>query len=180
MADGVEKAIGRKLDIISGGSTSSLLGVFDGYIQGINMLRIGAAILAGSYEELKVCYGRREMDALECPFVLEAEIIEVKNKPSYPIGEIGVDAYGNKEVYIDRGVRRRALLAVGRADHGNQDHLIPMDKDVQMIGSSGDHTIVDIEECDTDYKVGNILKFNLRYSAILNLSASENINKIYK
>ena len=34
---------------------------------------------------------------------LEAQIIEFKEKPSLPIGEVGVDAFGEKPYYEDRG-----------------------------------------------------------------------------
>lgn len=180
LSERIEESIGRKLDIVSGGATSSLMGVFDGYMDGINMLRIGAGIIAGPYEELDTVYGRKEMDVMECPFMLEAEIVEVKNKPSYPIGKLGVDAYGNKGEYIDLGIRRRALIAVGKADYGDISSLVPTDDKIKLIGASGDHTILDIEDCDCDYKVSDIVRFNLKYPAILNLSSCESVYKIYK
>lgn len=180
ISERIEDQIGRKLDIVSGGATSSLMGVFDGYMDGINMLRVGSAIITGPYEELNTIYGRKELDVLECPFTLEAEIVEIKNKPSYPIGKLGVDAYGNKGEYIDRGVRLRALIALGRADYGDISSLIPIDENVKIIGASGDHTIVDLEESRNNYKIGDTIKFELKYSAILNLSSSENISRIYK
>lgn len=176
LSEKVEKAIGRKLEIVSGGATSSLMGVFDKYMDGINMLRIGAAIIAGPYDEIRTVYGREEIDELECPFNLEAEIIEIKKKPSYPIGKLGVDAFGNKGKYVDRGVRNRALLAIGRADYGDISSLIPEDDKVELIGASGDHTIIDIEDCDSSYEIGDILRFKIKYSAILNLSSSENVD----
>ena len=49
-------------------------------------------------------------------FLLQAETIEVQSKPSKPFGEIGQDAFGDVPVFEDWGVRRRALLAVGRQD----------------------------------------------------------------
>lgn len=180
ISESIEGSIGRKLDIVSGGATSSLMGVFDGYMDGINTLRIGSAIITGPNDELKTIYGRDELDDLECPFTLEAEIIEIKNKPSYPIGELGVDAFGNKGNYIDRGVRLRALLAVGRADYGDPSSLIPIDTSVKLIGASGDHTIIDLEDCQGKYGIGDIIRFNLRYSAILYLSSSENVNIDFK
>ena len=110
----VEKSIGRELEIVSGGATSSLMGVFGGYMpEKINMLRIGAAALAGSLEDMRVCYGYSEMDALrDDAFTLEAQVVEVKKKASHPIGQLGVDAFGKKQTYVDRGERTRALVAV--------------------------------------------------------------------
>ena len=36
-------------------------------------------------------------------FTLQAEIVELKDKPSHPIGTIAVDAFGNKKEYEDKG-----------------------------------------------------------------------------
>ena len=41
--------------------------------------------------------------------------------------------------------------------------------------ASGDHTIIDIEDCKEFIRVGDIMRFKLRYSAILRLTASENV-----
>ena len=75
------------------------------------------AILLG--KDLQVDWGIRDMDYLQMDaLTLRAEVIEVKDKPTYPIGEFAIDAFGRKPVYEDRGVRRRAILALGRADVG--------------------------------------------------------------
>jgi predicted amino acid racemase len=174
-AERIEKAIGRKLEYVSGGATSSLLGVCRGYMPGeINMLRIGAGILTGPLEDVRVFYGLTEMDDLDVPFTMKAEVIEVKKKPTHPVGQLGVDAFGQKPEYVDRGVRRRALLAVGRADYGDIDDLIPTRDGIEIVGASGDHTIIDVEDAGS-IAVGDIVEFRLRYSAVLRLSASENV-----
>ncbi|MBR0374914.1 MAG: alanine racemase [Mogibacterium sp.] len=177
LAERVEEAIGRPLDIVSGGATSSLMAVFDGYLPArINMLRIGAAPMTGPLEDLRTSYGRREMDALhDDAFVLEAEIIELKTKPSYPIGELGVDATGHSPTFIDRGMRRRAIVAVGRADYGDPYDIIPELAGAEVIGASGDHTLIDVTDVEAPLHIGDVLRFRLRYSAILNLTANEDI-----
>ena len=108
-------------------------------------------------------------------FILEAEVIETNTKPTHPIGELGVDAFGKKATYTDRGRRRRAILAVGRADYGDIDDLIPLTEGAQVTMASGDHTIVDIEDCKEQIRVGDVMRFKLKYSSILRLTASENI-----
>lgn len=176
-AEAVEEAIGRPLDVVSGGATSSLMPLFDGVMpQKINMLRIGAVIFCGPLEDIRTSYGYEEIDAMsdEC-FMLEAEVVETNVKPTYPIGDLGVDAFGNKPEYIDRGCRRRAILAVGRADYGDICDLVPMLEGAEVTLASGDHTILDIEDCAEELHVGDIVKFKLRYSAILRLSSSENV-----
>ena len=176
-AEAVEEAIGRPLEVVSGGATSSLMPVFDGVMPSkVNMLRIGAVAYCGPTEDLRTCYGRTEVDVMsDEAFILEAEVIETNTKPTHPIGELGVDAFGKKATYIDRGRRRRAILAVGRADYGDIDDLIPMTEGAEVTMASGDHTIVDIEDCKDFIRVGDIMRFKLKYSALLRLTTSENI-----
>ena len=177
-AEAVENRIGRPLEIISGGATSSLMPLFDGKMpKRINMLRIGAISACGSMENLRTVYGRKEVEVLsDEAFTLEAEVIEVKTKASYPIGELGVDAFGRKPKYKDRGMRQRALLAIGRQDYGDIDSIIPMLEGAELIGASSDHSILDIEDCSEIIRVGDIVKFKLGYSAIMWLGSSDNVN----
>lgn len=179
-AEAVEKAIGRELEIVSGGATSSLIPLFEKQMPAkINNLRIGAVPVVGPFEDLRTTYGRTEVDVLSGDgFVLEAEVIESGIKPTHPIGELGVDAFGKKTTYIDRGNRRRVLLAIGRADYGDIDDIIPQLEGAEVTMASSDHTIVDVEDCDRELKVGDVMRFNLKYSAILRLTASENINVV--
>ncbi len=177
IASRVEAAVGHELEIVSGGATSSLMAVFDHYMPAkINMLRVGAAILAGPLEDMRTCYGYSEMEALyDDAFTLEAQVIEVKKKASHPIGKLGVDAFGQKQVYTDRGIRTRALVAIGRADYGDISDLVPTVPGMEVIGASGDHTILDIEDVEEPITVGDIIRFKLKYSAILRISGSENV-----
>ena len=176
-AEAVEEAIGRPLEIISGGATSSLMPVFDKVMPArVNMLRIGAISFTGALEDLRINYGRKEADALyDDVFTLQAEVIEVKTKPTHPIGKLGVDAFGNRPKYVDRGNRRRALLAIGRADYGEIGDIIPQLEGAEVVGASGDHTILDIEDCKEQVRVGDVITFKLLYTAILRLTSSENV-----
>lgn len=178
LADRVEAKIGRGLEYVSGGATTSLLGVYHGYMpEKINMLRLGAGPLIGPLEDVRLCYNLEAMDELDTPFVLKAEVIELKMKASYPQGELGVDAAGKKREYVDKGMRKRALLAIGRADYGDIDDLVPEMKGTSVIGASGDHTIIDVEDASEDVKIGDIMTFKLKYSALLNLAESEDVKK---
>ena len=178
-AEAVEKVIGRPLEIVSGGATSSLMPVFDGEMPSkINMIRIGGACFVGSNEETCRIYKRKELEVLhDDAITLEAEVIEVRTKPTHPIGKLGVNAFGKKAVYRDRGDRRRALLAIGGADYGDIGDLYPQLKGAEILGCSGDHTILDIEDCDEIIRVGDVIRFKLNYSAVLRLSSSENVTK---
>lgn len=176
-AEAVEEAIGRPLEVVSGGATSSLMPLFDKVMPPkVNMLRIGAIVYCGPYEDLRTCYGRKEADELRGDvFTLEAEVVEVSTKPTHPIGQLGVNAFGEKATYVDRGERKRAILAIGRADYGDLGDMIPLLEGSEITMASGDHTILDIEDCREDIRVGDVVRFALKYSAILRLTASENV-----
>ena len=176
-AEAVEEAIGRPLEVVSGGATSSLMPLFDKVMPPkVNMLRIGAIVYCGPYEDLRSCYGRKEADKLRGDvFTLEAEVVEVSTKPTHPIGQLGVNAFGEKATYVDRGERKRAILAIGRADYGDIGDMIPLPEGAEITMASGDHTILDIEDCGEDIRVGDVVRFALKYSAILRLTASENV-----
>lgn len=163
----IEKRIGRKLEIISGGATSSYTLVHWGTMPaGINHLRIGENILLG--KDLQVNWGIQDMDYLRMDgFTLRAEVVEVREKPTYPIGEFAIDAFGRKPVYVDRGIRRRAILALGRADVGELESLIPREAGLTVIGGSSDHCIVDVKDCPRRLEVGDIVEFSLCYSHLL-------------
>lgn len=176
----VEQRIGRKLEIVSGGATSSFTLVHWGTMPaGVNHLRIGEAILLG--KDLQVDWGIRDMDYLRMDaLTLRAEVVEVKDKPTYPIGEFAIDAFGRKPVYEDRGIRRRAILALGRADVGELESLIPREPGLTVIGGSSDHCIVDVEDCPRRLQVGDIVEFSLCYSHMLYATARSDMRIIFK
>ena len=180
LARQVEQRIGRKLEIVSGGATSSFTLVHWGTMPaGVNHLRIGEAILLG--KDLQVDWGIRDMDYLRMDaLTLRAEVVEVKDKPTYPIGEFAIDAFGRKPVYEDRGIRRRAILALGRADVGELESLIPREPGVTVIGGSSDHCIVDVEDCPRRLQVGDIVEFSLCYSHMLYATARSDMRIIFK
>ena len=180
LARQVEQRIGRKLEIVSGGATSSFTLVHWGTMPaGVNHLRIGEAILLG--KDLQVDWGIRDMDYLRMDaLTLRAEVVEVKDKPTYPIGEFAIDAFGRKPVYEDRGIRRRAILALGRADVGEQESLIPREPGLTVIGGSSDHCIVDVEDCPRRLQVGDIVEFSLCYSHMLYATARSDMRIIFK
>lgn len=180
LARQVEQRIGRKLEIVSGGATSSFALVHWGTMPaGVNHLRIGEAILLG--KDLQVDWGIRDMDYLRMDaLTLRAEVVEVKDKPTYPIGEFAIDAFGRKPVYEDRGIRRRAILALGRADVGELESLIPREPGLTVIGGSSDHCIVDVEDCPRRLQVGDIVEFSLCYSHMLYATARSDMRIIFK
>ena len=169
LVDQIEQEFGIRVGIVSGGSTSSFPLLDQGKMPDrINQLRLGEMLFLGTH------MGEGIHDDV---FKMSAEIIEVKHKPSVPTGEIGLDAFLRKPVFEDRGIRKRALLAVGRQDV-DPDHIRPCDQDIDIIGASSDHLIADIDSCARDYRVGDIIDFNLNYVSILRLMTSEYVDKV--
>ncbi|MGM0607015.1 MAG: alanine/ornithine racemase family PLP-dependent enzyme [Candidatus Muiribacteriota bacterium] len=169
-----EQKTNRCFDIISGGNSSSLPLVLNGELPSkINMLRIGEAIMLGR----NVINRQPWPETYQDTFLLQAEIIELKDKPSLPIGNIGQDAFGNNPVFEDKGVHKRAILACGRQDI-NPDGLIPAGN-YEVLGASSDHLIVDVENIKHKVKVGDSLKFMLSYGALLAAATSRYVKKTY-
>ncbi|MDR2157076.1 MAG: alanine/ornithine racemase family PLP-dependent enzyme [Clostridiales Family XIII bacterium] len=173
-AERIEREIGRTLEILSGGASTSLPRIFNHDMPArINQLRVGEAII--NAKDLHDLFGCDMSFMHQDVFVLEAEVIEVKIKPSHPVGEVTFDAFGMKQVYEDRGARRRALLALGRVDYAFPDMIYPAEEGVQVLGASSDHTIVDIEDARRDIKVGDVMRFTLCYASNVFATSAPNV-----
>lgn len=175
-AEEIEKVLKRKLHIVSGGGTTTLpLLVRGGVPDKINHLRIGEGII--NTQDLPM-YWDTAIDGLDKDtFVLKAQIIEINVKPTHPIGDLMVNAFGEYGQYEDRGIRKRAILALGNQDVGDSSKLVPKDKNITVLGASSDHTILDINDCVNEYKLGDVVEFNILYQAMLFTSLSGYINK---
>lgn len=179
LAARIEEKIGRRLEFVSGGASTSLPLVIKGKMPGgINMLRIGSAIMDGSNHENNTVYGCEEFAALkdDC-FVLRAQVVEVQYKPSHPIGTLGVDAFKKRKTFIDKGMRTRAIIAAGCQDFNSIDDMVLKLDGAELIGASGDHTLIDVSECAMKPQIGDIVECNLTYSAIMRMTVSSNVHK---
>ena len=174
IAERIEGQIHRRLDYISGGATSTLPLILDHRLPNrINHLRIGEEILVHRDlpDYFRVCIDKLKKQTM----VLHGQIIEIKEKPSYPIGEIFIDAFGNRPKYQDLGIRKRALVALGKQDIGNHSKLIPLLDGLVIIGSSSDHLIVDITDVNKSLEIGDSLPFGMYYAAMLHAFTNNEI-----
>ncbi|HQK52762.1 MAG TPA: alanine/ornithine racemase family PLP-dependent enzyme [Sedimentibacter sp.] len=172
----IEEKLNRKLNIISGGGTTTLpLLVRGGVPKKINHLRIGEGI--NNTQDLPL-YWDTNIEGLDPDvFVLKAQIVEINEKPTHPIGQLMVNAFGDLPHYEDRGIRKRAIIALGNQDLGDSSRLVPRDKNMIVLGASSDHTILDIHDCKTEYKLGDIIEFNILYQAMLMTTLSDYVHK---
>ncbi len=169
----IESKFNISLSIVSGGNSSSLYLLEKKEIPSrINNLRLGEAIVLGR----ETAFGNRISNTYEDAFILKAEIIELKEKPSVPTGTLGVNAFGEKPNFEDKGIRKRAILAIGRQDISVED-IAPKDSKVGIIGASSDHLIVDITDCSHKYTVGDKLDFTINYGSLLKIMSSEYVYK---
>ncbi len=169
----IEKELGINMAILSGGSTSSLaLVVEDTIPERINQLRIGECILLGHtdiFTNLENTY--------QDSFILSAEIIELKQKESIPRGPISRDSFGNVPKFKSYGLRKRAILAIGKQDI-YPDHISPLDKNITIIAASSDHLVVDVTDSTTALQVGDEIQFIPTYPGILSSTTSKYV-KVY-
>ena len=112
-------------------------------------------------------------------FEIRAEVVEMKEKPSYPQGEFAFNAYGKLPQYKDIGIRKRALIALGNADVGEVKELVPIDSGITIVGGSSDYMIIDVTDCSHEVRVGDIVSFYPRYINMLSMTCSQNVKILY-
>jgi len=171
LAADLETAFGRRLEVVSGGNSANHGWLTATAAPGrINDLRLGELLLLGR-ETLE----RRPVPGLHTDaFTLTAEVIEANVKPTVPRGTRCQDAFGGSPVFIDRGDRRRAIVALGR-----QDTWVPglsPRGDLSILGASSDHVILDAGR--QPLEVGDEVELDLDYAALLAAMTSPFVRKV--
>ncbi len=164
----LEELSGAPCEIVSVGGTVCLNSICESRIpEGVNMVRLGESLLLGTDTARQITF-----DWLEPALEIAAEIVELREKPSVPVGTIGAAAFGETPVFVDRGTRARAIVALGKQDIYSPDHLVPLDKGVHIVTASSDHLILDVADMRPAPCVGDVLRFAPRYPAMLQASTS--------
>lgn len=168
------RASGLELPVLSGGNSSGLPLLASGRMPyGINHFRVGEAIVLGRNVIDRSPWPGTRQDTM----IAVGEVIEVERKPSMPIGDRGQDAFGGSQEFVDRGMRRRAILNMGRQDV-IVDGIIPIDEKIIVLGGSSDHLLLDVEDACEPIEVGGIVAFYPGYGALLALSTSPYVHKV--
>ena len=165
LACSLEDAFDTSFDVVSGGNSAALewaLGSDD--VGRVNDLRLGEAILLGCEPLHRTPIEDLRTDA----FTLVAEVIESKVKPSAPWGgtaqtAFGQTAFGQIAPAVDRGDRRRAIVAIGHQDTDPSGLVAPAG--MEVLGASSDHLVLDAG--DVDLRVGDEVRFGVNYSALV-------------
>lgn len=172
LASALEAALGKRLDIVSGGNSANLDWAFAATDVGrVDNLRLGESILLGC-ESLR----RRPIDGLHTDAItLVAEVIESKAKPSKAWGEINQTAFGLQAPAADRGTTTRVILALGQQDVDSTGLVAPAG--FEILGASSDHLVLDAGQ--QHFPVGSELTFQLGYSALLRAMTSPFVGRVF-
>lgn len=169
----IETTFGFTLDWISGANSSGLDLIAAGAMpERVNHARIGEGILLGRETVRRRPWPGTFQDA----FVLYAEVLELRKKPSMPVGERCEDAFGALPAFEDRGEILRALLNVGREDV-DVTAIAPLDPGITILGGSSDYLVVDVTGSPRPLRVGDILGFSPQYGALLAAMTSDHVQK---
>jgi ornithine racemase len=143
--------------------------------KGINHFRVGETLFFGN----NLFNGKPIKGMKSDVFELYAEIIEIREKPKVPMGQIEENPSGetyeiNEEDYGKTSYR--AILDLGLLDIST-DYLISRDKHLEIAGASSDMIILDLGKTNRNYKVGDMVRFKLKYMGALGLLNSYYIVK---
>ena len=177
LAAEIEQSYQIHLQWISGVNSSGLdLIASGGMPKRINHARIGEAILLGR----ETTHRKPWPDTFQDAFVLKVEVLELKEKPSVPVGECSEDAFGKNPEFEQRGDRLRALLNIGREDV-DIGGVTPHDSRLEILGASSGYLVVDATDASGDISVGDVISFSVNYSALLAAMTSTYVKKrIYR
>jgi predicted amino acid racemase/D-alanyl-D-alanine dipeptidase len=172
LAKHVEDTFGVTLEYVSGGNSANYDWLMSTNSVGrINNVRLGESIYLGCETLHRKPIAGLYTDAM----TIVSEVIESKLKPSVPYGEVCEDAFGNVRKFQDHGEMRRAILGVGLQDIVVSG-LTPR-CDVEIIGASSDHIIVNAKA--VDLAVGSELECDVNYGALLSAMTSPYVNKVF-
>lgn len=172
----IESTFKRNIPWVSGGSTVTLPLLMKHQLpQGVNHFRLGEGLFFGAdLVNHTTIEGMRD-DVFE----LEAEVIEMQEKPKVPYGELDQNVSG-EVLEIDESdygsSHYRAIIDVGLLEC-DTDYLIPTDKGVEIIGGSSDMIVLDLGEDSAPYEVGDTIRFRLKYMGALGMMNSRYIDK---
>jgi len=173
LANEIEQRFDLSLQWVSGVNSSGLELITSGKMpKRVNHARIGEAILLGR----ETTHRKPWPDTFQDAFVLHAEIVELKEKPSVPVGQCSEDAFGQRPQFENRGTIVRALLHVGR-EAVDLRGITPCEPNLTILGASSGYLVVDVTNVTKRVRVGDELTFVPNYSALLALMTSEYVEK---
>ncbi len=172
----IEAKFDRQIPWVTGGTSVVIPLIYTHQLPvGINHFRVGETLYFGADLVNGSVIEGMHHDVIK----LYAEVIEITKKPKVPIGNMEANPSG--EMYeintADYGKSsHRAILDLGLLDIST-DYLIPEDQDFEFVGASSDMLVIDLDDNDQGYKVGDLIPFDLKYMGALTLLNSDYIDK---
>jgi len=175
----IEAKFDRQIPYVSGGSSVTIPLIFQNLLPiGINHFRVGETLFLGTDVYNNTPLKKMKTDV----FSLYSEIIELIEKPSVPMGEMGTNVEGHSFDFDDNLIGKtsvRAIIDIGLLDV-DEKHLEPYDKEISFVGASSDMLVIDLGLNGKNYKVGDLLQFKMDYMGTLRIINSRYIDKRIK
>lgn len=172
----LEQKFNVTLQVVSGGASVTIPLMEKKQLpEGVNHFRVGETLFFGTD-----VYHNAAMDNLhQDVFTLEAEIIELKKKPTVPYGDFGYNLTGQKRmpaIEASPSQTYRAIVDFGLLDIDAR-HVSPKDSCMNIVGASSDMTVLDVGANTKGYQVGDRIRFSLDYMGVLGAMNSKYIDK---
>ena len=172
----IELRFKKEIPLVSGGTTVTIPLLLRNQLPvGVNHFRVGEALFFGKNLFTDGVIEGMSDRVLE----LFTQIIEISEKPLVPTGEMGINPQGQTTEIVtdDYGkTSYRAIIDIGVLDI-QPDYLIPIDEDIKILDASSDMLILDVGTNANGYKVGDKIRFKLKYMGALGLMSSDYIEK---
>jgi len=172
----IELRFKKKIPLVSGGTTVTIPLLLNNQLpDGINHFRVGEALFFG-----KDLFSDGIIEGMSDQVMeLYTQIIEISEKPVVPTGDMGVNPQGKTTTIKKEDVGKtayRAIVDIGTLDI-QPNYLIPVHENVTITDASSDMLVLDVGENPEGYKVGDMIRFKLKYMGALGLMSSDYIEK---
>ncbi|MBL7706544.1 MAG: alanine racemase [Taibaiella sp.] len=173
----IEAKFNKVIPYITGGTSVTIPLISKGLLpKDVNHFRVGETLFLGT----DVYNSAPNPEMHQDVFKLYAEIIELREKPMIPDGDLGHNVSGDLLEFDqerDHTHAYRAIIDIGLLDV-EASHIKPKDTALKIVGSSSDMMVIDLGENEAGYKVGSQVEFDLDYMGILRLMSCDYVDKL--
>lgn len=173
----IEAKFNKVIPYITGGTSVTIPLIPKGLLpKDVNHFRVGETLFLGT----DVYNSAPNPEMHQDVFKLYAEIIELREKPMIPDGDLGHNLSGDVLDFKQESNSAhsyRAIIDIGLLDV-EASHIKPGDTALKIVGSSSDMMVIDLGENETGYQVGSLIEFDLDYMGILRLMSCDYVDKL--
>lgn len=173
----IEAKFNKVIPYITGGTSVTIPLISKGLLpKDVNHFRVGETLFLGT----DVYNSAPNPEMHQDVFKLYAEIIELREKPMIPDGDLGHNLSGDVLDFKEDGSNAhsyRAIIDIGLLDV-EASHIKAKDEALKIVGSSSDMMVIDLGENENGYQVGSLIAFDLDYMGILRLMSCDYVDKL--